>query len=124
MGDPAGIGLEIALKLWREAADAPAEPPFAVVLYGCPEAVAATAARAGMTSPARIVSGPGEARDHWPGRLPVVSIPLARPAVPGRPDTANAPAVVAAIEQAVNALTPAIVNLERAVSSIYVPNEP
>jgi 4-hydroxythreonine-4-phosphate dehydrogenase len=41
--------------------------------------------------------------DHVPGRLPVVHVPLARPARPGVPDPANARPVVTALELAARA---------------------
>lgn len=102
MGDPAGVGLELTLKIWREAQSA--APPYALALYADPTAVAEYARRAGLPDPCIRISDPREAQAHWPARLPVVAVALARPVVPGVPDAANAPAVIASIEQATAAV--------------------
>ncbi len=96
-GDPAGIGLDIAISAWRQR-EAEALPPF--VLYGDPEALSARAAALGAALPVAGVESPGEAASAFASRLPVIPMPLARPAVPGRSDPANAGAVIASIEAA------------------------
>src|SRR5690606_39078999 len=102
MGDPAGVGLELTLKIWRQAQSA--ARPHALVLYADPAAVAEYARRAGLADPCVRVADPREARAHWPARLPVIAIELVGPVVPGKPDPANAHAVIAAIEQATAAV--------------------
>jgi 4-hydroxythreonine-4-phosphate dehydrogenase len=104
MGDPAGIGLELCLQIWRRASQSTQAQAFAPVLYGDPEAVAVYARRLGLPDPSRAVAHPSEALAIWPAHLPVKPVPLVRPVEPGRPDTANAPAVIAAIEQAIEAV--------------------
>jgi 4-hydroxythreonine-4-phosphate dehydrogenase len=84
MGDPAGIGLELAARVWSERG---ADTPL-FVLYGDGEALARAASRIGVD-----VAG-----------LAVEHIALATPEAPGVPDAANAPATVAAIEAGVNAV--------------------
>ena len=89
MGDPAGIGGEITAKAWTLLRQT--GPAFAV-----------------LDDPARFSGVPGqeigslaEAASMFPHALPILPVRLAVPAVPGRPDPANAHAVIASIEQAV-----------------------
>jgi 4-hydroxythreonine-4-phosphate dehydrogenase len=104
MGDPAGIGLELCVQLWRRASQAMGACPYVPVLYGDPEAVALYAGRLELADPTQTVDTPRDALTLWPSRLPVKPIPLLRPVEPGRPDAANAPSVIGAIEQATEAV--------------------
>jgi 4-hydroxythreonine-4-phosphate dehydrogenase len=89
VGDPAGIGPEIAVKA-RAALGA--EVPFA--LLADPGHLPPEARIACVDSP--------EAALHVPAdRLPVLVHPFPAPARPGQPDQANAPAVISAIARAV-----------------------
>jgi len=97
MGEPAGIGGEIALMAWRRR-DA-VSAPFAVL--DDPARLAALARRIGLDVPVRAIGAMGEAAAVFASALPVLPVPLAAPVVPGRPDAANAPAVIAAIDRAV-----------------------
>ncbi|MEE8453702.1 MAG: 4-hydroxythreonine-4-phosphate dehydrogenase PdxA [Limibaculum sp.] len=94
MGDPAGIGAEIALAAW--ASGRVVRPFF---LIGDPARLAPLADRAGV--PVAEIAGPEASAAVFARALPVLPLALPAPAVPGRPDPANAPAVVAAIERAV-----------------------
>lgn len=85
MGEPAGIGAEIAAAAWARGS-----PPF--FLIGDAEAVAGPVVR---------IETPEQAAAAQPHGLPVLHRPLAARAVPGRLDPANAPAVIASIEEAV-----------------------
>jgi 4-hydroxythreonine-4-phosphate dehydrogenase len=107
MGDPAGVGLELTIKLWQAATRDLSTPEYAIVLYADPAAVAGSAMRAGLPDPVTLVSHPRQARSAWPRNLPVIPINLARPSVPGRPDTSNASAVIASIEKATAAVVSA-----------------
>ncbi|MEW5962549.1 MAG: 4-hydroxythreonine-4-phosphate dehydrogenase PdxA [Pseudomonadota bacterium] len=98
MGDPAGIGIEIAAKAWRARHEQRLAP---FVLYADPAAVEDLAAAAGVAVPVEPIDGPTEAQRVFPSRLPVYPIALRVPPRPGAPDFANAPAVIAAIERAV-----------------------
>lgn len=105
MGDPAGIGLELAAKVWRAAADGgERHTPFTLLLYADPDAVEAAARRAAIPDPCAVIGHPREAAGLWPARLPVMPVTLARTAAPGRPDVANAAAVIRSIEEAVAAV--------------------
>ncbi|MEO0428883.1 MAG: 4-hydroxythreonine-4-phosphate dehydrogenase PdxA [Pseudomonadota bacterium] len=92
MGDPAGIGGEIALRAW--AGGEVAHPFF---LIDDPARLAALPS----APPIRAISTPSAATRIWHEALPVLPLPLAAPAPPGEPAPANAPVVVAAIERAV-----------------------
>jgi len=95
-GEPAGIGPDLAL------AAALADWPCELVFTGDPTLFAARAAALGLRlTPAEWRPG-GPPAPHRAGTLPVLSVPLARPAVPGRPDPANARPVLAQIDAAVD----------------------
>ena len=86
MGDPAGIGPEIVRAAWHALRGS--GPAF--VLLADPAL--------GGTPVASI----DEARELFAGALPVLpGTPLAVPAVPGRPDPRNAPAITGSIAEAV-----------------------
>jgi 4-hydroxythreonine-4-phosphate dehydrogenase len=98
MGDPAGIGPELALAAWRDRTQG---APF--VLFAAPGLLAAAAKRAGITAPI-IETDPAGARAAFSNGLPVV--PLRNPVedAPGRPSAANAAATIESIERAVEAV--------------------
>lgn len=101
MGDPAGIGLDIAIGAWR-VREQRRLPPF--VLYADPRAVGQRARQLGVDVAIEPLAK-GESADLVFRRaLPVVALDLDRPPVPGRPDPANAKAVISAIEQAMAAV--------------------
>ncbi|MGF1553992.1 MAG: 4-hydroxythreonine-4-phosphate dehydrogenase PdxA [Paracoccaceae bacterium] len=91
MGDPAGIGPEIALLAWGSGAIA--RPFFAIA---DPDQLAALPG-----GRIEAIETPEEAAAVFPRALPVLPEPLAEEAHPGRPSAANAPAVVRSIERAV-----------------------
>ncbi len=97
MGEPAGIGAEIAFKAWRKGG---AVPPF--FLLDDPRRLAALARHLGWTVPVVEIATPEDARAAFSRGLPVLPEPLAVEVVPGHPDARNAPAVLAAIRRAVS----------------------
>ena len=99
MGDPAGIGLEIAARVW---ADKQGAPDF--FLVGDPDAFARAAARLGAPAPELIVAETPEALRFEPGALSVLHAPLAIEETPGAPDPVNASAVINAIKQGADAV--------------------
>jgi len=101
MGDPAGIGLEIVVKAWA-GRDALGLPPF--LLFADPDAVAERARLLGLALPIAVADTLPEAARAFPTALPMRPVPLAVPSRPGVPDPANARAVIAAIEQATEAV--------------------
>lgn len=98
MGEPAGIGGEITLKAWQARA-VHAVPPFFVIDDAA--RLESLAAASGVDVSIREIREPGEVAHVFPFALPVLAHALSRPPVPGRPDSANAPAVIGAIERAV-----------------------
>lgn len=97
MGEPAGIGGEVVLKAWRRRDGGSA--PFAVIDDA--DRLAELARRLGLGIDLCRVASVDEAMTVFAHALPVLHRPLPVPVVPGRPDPHNAPAVVAAIEEAV-----------------------
>jgi 4-hydroxythreonine-4-phosphate dehydrogenase len=95
MGDPAGIGGELSVRAWLARRTA---RPF--VALDDPDRLAATAAALGLDVPVRPVNSLAQGAETFPEALPVLPIRLAAPVMPGRPDPANAPAVIGSIEQA------------------------
>jgi 4-hydroxythreonine-4-phosphate dehydrogenase len=88
MGEPAGIGGEIAAKAWSRRKEG--VPPFFLITDP-----------AVVPGPAAVIARPAEAPDVFERALPVLPVRLLRPVTIGRPDPANAPAVIGAIERAV-----------------------
>lgn len=100
MGDPAGIGPELALCAWQDRS-ADAIPPFAI--YADIELMR-TLARASALDPETAimpVANAGAAALVFPDALPVVPVPLSAPAIAGSPDVANGEATIQAIRRAV-----------------------
>jgi 4-hydroxythreonine-4-phosphate dehydrogenase len=97
MGEPAGIGGEIALLAWsRRRKDAVA--PF--FLIDSPERLEILAKRAGLRAAIAPIASPAQAAKTFSRALPVLPIELPRAVEPGRPDAANVAAVLASIDKA------------------------
>jgi 4-hydroxythreonine-4-phosphate dehydrogenase len=99
MGDPAGVGLELALRAWL-ARETLAAPFF---LLADPRALAAAARRLGFAAPIAEVA-PAEAAAAFADALPVVALAASAGARPGEPDPAFAAATIESIERAVAAV--------------------
>jgi 4-hydroxythreonine-4-phosphate dehydrogenase len=89
MGEPSGIAGEITAKAWR--AIRAAGPTF--FFLGDPGLI--------QGIPVALIGSPAEAGQHFRQALPVLPLRLAVPVRPGSPDPANASAVLASIEIAV-----------------------
>jgi 4-hydroxythreonine-4-phosphate dehydrogenase len=97
MGDPAGIGLELAARVLSERESA---PPF--IFVGDANALTRAAHRMGAALPRlRVVEDPN-AIGPLGDDLVVLNTPLAIEETPGEPDPANADATIAAIERSVS----------------------
>jgi 4-hydroxythreonine-4-phosphate dehydrogenase len=97
MGEPAGIGGEIALKSWlARKADSPV-----FYLIDEPRRLGSLAAMLGWPVPLRAINCPGEAVDAFADALPVAPIGATVRGRPGHPDPADAAAIIGAIETAV-----------------------
>ncbi|WP_349369814.1 4-hydroxythreonine-4-phosphate dehydrogenase PdxA [Salinarimonas sp.] len=99
LGDPAGIGPEIALAAWR-AREAQALPPFAIIAD--PAHLERVAAELGAPTPVKAVATIEEAPATFAQALPVLPLEAPVSATPGRPDSANAAAVIESIDRAVS----------------------
>ena len=97
MGDPAGIGLEIALQAWRQGASLAA--PF--FLLADPAAVERIDRALGQATPLEITT-PAGAAQVFGHALPVVPLAARADSAPGRPDPASAPAILESIARAVD----------------------
>jgi len=99
MGDPAGVGPEIAAMAWS-ARRATHIPPF--LLIADPELVAERAAAAGLRAPVTRIEHPAQCADSFAEALPVLALAeqVASRAA-GQPSSENAPSVIAAIDRAV-----------------------
>jgi 4-hydroxythreonine-4-phosphate dehydrogenase len=94
MGDPAGIGGELTLRTWL------ARSSPCLVALDDPERLAELAKALSLNVPIRIVDGAADAVAIYSDALPVLPVRLAEPQIPGRPNPANAAAVVKSIELA------------------------
>lgn len=92
LGDPAGVGPEIAAKAWRTLRATGLGPVFVVV--GDAGVLRAAAGEV----PVRGVADMAEGAAAFAEALPVIDSPVAEPVTPGRPSSANAAAVVRWIE--------------------------
>jgi 4-hydroxythreonine-4-phosphate dehydrogenase len=97
MGEPAGIGGEIACLAWRRRTED--DPPFFAIDDA--DRLAALSDRLGLGVPIARIDAPRDAGTAWPTALPVLSRPLGRAVEPGRPDPAHAARVIASIDEAV-----------------------
>lgn len=97
MGEPAGIGGEIALAAWSRLRVS--GPGF--VAIDDPDRLAALARRLGRDVPVRAVASLAEGAATFLRALPVLPEPLAAPVEPGRPDPAHGPAIIRSVERAV-----------------------
>lgn len=97
MGEPAGVGGEIALKAWM-GRDAGVPAFFAI---DDPERLRRLARRIGWPVEIRRISRPAEALATFADALPVLALSNPVDGEPGTLDTANAGAVQEAIETAV-----------------------
>jgi 4-hydroxythreonine-4-phosphate dehydrogenase len=97
MGEPAGIGGEIALKAWLGRS----RPVPAFYLIDDPDRVASLAAKLGWPVPVRAIAAPAQAPEIFAEALPVAPIGRVLYGRAGQPDPADAPAIIGAIEAAV-----------------------
>jgi 4-hydroxythreonine-4-phosphate dehydrogenase len=106
MGEPAGIGTEVALKAYARLAEAPpgAAPTF--FLLDDPVRVEKIVRLVGLSLPVATIERPADAGSVFPRALPVMPLekgpfPALLHVEPGHASPATADAVTASIEQAV-----------------------
>ena len=97
LGEPAGIGPDLALAVWRQRAEF-GVPPFYIVAD--PDWLRRRADRLGLDVAIAAVT-PAAAGAMFRSALPVVPLDGEITAQPGRPDRSSAPAAVASIRRAV-----------------------
>jgi 4-hydroxythreonine-4-phosphate dehydrogenase len=97
LGEPAGIGPDLALAIWRRRAELDI-PAFYIV--GDPVFLGRRAAQLGLDVPIGTVT-PASAAATFRSALPVLPLDIAVTAEPGLPDRSSAPAAVASIRRAV-----------------------
>jgi 4-hydroxythreonine-4-phosphate dehydrogenase len=97
LGEPAGIGPDLALAVWHRRAEF-GVPPFYVAAD--PQFLGRRAARLGLNVPLSLVK-PEAAVAAFRTALPVVALDVAASAEPGLPDASSAPAALASIRRAV-----------------------
>jgi len=97
LGEPAGIGPELALRAWLRRAEIGA--PFFILAD--PAGLHETAQRLALDVPLAIVA-PSGAVETFERALPVVALGARASATPGRPDSAFAGATIESIERAVS----------------------
>jgi len=97
LGEPAGIGPDITIAVWRRRAELGLGPFY---LLADPKFLARRAARIAPGLPIATVE-PAAAIAAFKTALPVVDIGVTVTAEPGHPDQSSAPAALAAIRRAV-----------------------
>ena len=97
LGEPAGIGPDLALAVWHRRAELDV-PRFYVVAD--PDFLGRRADRIGLDVPIATVT-PAAAAATFASALPVVALDVAVSAEPGRPNRSSAPAAIASIRRAV-----------------------
>lgn len=119
LGEPAGIGPDIALAAWLQR-EQHGLPPF--YLLGDADCLSRRAKLLGLDVPLAEVKAE-DAATAFATTLPVVSTGQIATATPGRPDATSAPAAIASIEHAVadvrSGLAAAVVTNPIAKSVLY-----
>ncbi len=98
LGEPAGIGPDLTLAIWRRRT-AFELPPFYVVAD--PDFLRARASLIGLNVPLKATT-PADAAAAFTRALPVVPLDMKVTAAPGKPDKTSAPAAIGAIRRAVS----------------------
>jgi 4-hydroxythreonine-4-phosphate dehydrogenase len=97
LGEPAGIGPDLALTIWQRRAELDL-PPFYMIAE--PDFLGRRAAQLGLRIPIERAT-PAEAAAIFRSALPVAALDLPITTEPGMPDSSSAPAAIAAIRRGV-----------------------
>jgi len=97
LGEPAGIGPDLTLSIWRRRAELGIAPFYIVA---DPDFLRRRAQQLGLDVPIVTVT-PAAAATSFRTALPVVALDVTVSAEPGHPDRSSAPAAVASIRRAV-----------------------
>jgi len=101
LGEPAGIGPDIALAVWYRRRELDV-PRFYIVAD--PDFLRRRAGRLGLDIPMEMVTA-AAAPATFPSALPVAALDVVATAEPGQPDQSSAPAAIASIRRAVADVT-------------------
>lgn len=97
LGEPAGIGPDLTVKIWQRRAELRL-PPF--YLIADPEFIMQRARLLGVSIATSVVT-PAQASETFARALPIVALDCAVTAGPGKPDASSAPAAIASIRRSV-----------------------
>jgi 4-hydroxythreonine-4-phosphate dehydrogenase len=97
LGEPAGIGPDLALAIWHRRAELDLAPFY---MIADPDLLRRRARMLGLDVPLVTVA-PTAAASSFRTALPVVPLDIAVTAEPGHPDASSAPAAIASIRRAV-----------------------
>ena len=97
LGEPAGIGPDLTIQLWRRRAELRL-PAFYIIAD--PEFIKRRAQLLGLDVAVSVVT-PAQASETFARAMPIVSLDLPVTAAPGGPDASSAPAAIASIRRAV-----------------------
>jgi len=99
IGDPSGVGADVALNAWLKRAEL-SLPPFLIIAD--PEQLSARAKLLVMDVPIATITKPAEAVEVFHENLPVLPLVNRHKESPGRPLPENAAGILEAIERAVS----------------------
>jgi 4-hydroxythreonine-4-phosphate dehydrogenase len=120
MGEPAGIGVECALKAWHARKKYGLQPFF---LIADPQNIKEQTTRLGLNTPLREIANPEEAMGAFSKTLPILPLSLQTHSTPGELDPANAGPVIDSIRKAtsftLNGQATAVVTLPIHKSVLY-----
>ena len=97
MGEPAGIGGEIACLAWAQQADS--IPP--IFLIDDPERIINLSQIIKHKIKVKTIKRAAQALDVWPESIPILPISLNSPVTPGKVDTSNASCVISSLDLAI-----------------------
>jgi 4-hydroxythreonine-4-phosphate dehydrogenase len=97
LGEPAGIGPDLALTIWQRRAELDI-PPFYIIAE--PDFLGRRAAQLGLRIPIERATA-ATAATAFRSALPVAALDLPITAKPGKPDSSSAPAAIEAIRRGV-----------------------
>jgi 4-hydroxythreonine-4-phosphate dehydrogenase len=97
LGEPAGIGPDLTIHLWRRRTELRL-PPF--YLLAPPDFIKHRARLLRVDIATKVVT-PAQAIECFPRALPIVPLDMAVTAIPGKPDASSAPAAIGSIRGAV-----------------------
>ena len=97
MGDPAGIGGELVLKIWKE--NKKFLKPFFII--DDPNRLSSLAKRIGLEIPIKTITHPSKAVSVFPNSLPVLKEIIEVEIKPGQPNPRSASAVIRSIDRGI-----------------------